>query len=51
MAFAGQAPGAASDPDTRSMYQTPDIAVQGQLLNEVAALIEAGKRGCKSSTG
>ena len=28
---------------TRSMYQTPDIAVQGQLLNEVAALIEAGK--------
>jgi zinc-binding alcohol dehydrogenase family protein len=28
---------------TRSMYQTPDIGVQGQLLSEVAALIEAGK--------
>jgi zinc-binding alcohol dehydrogenase family protein len=28
---------------TRSMYQTPDIAVQGHLLNEVAALIEAAK--------
>ena len=35
---------------TRLMYQTPDIAVQGQFLNEVVALIEAGKRGCKSST-
>jgi NADPH:quinone reductase-like Zn-dependent oxidoreductase len=28
---------------TRSMYQTPDVAVQGQILNEVAALIEAGE--------
>ena len=28
---------------TRSMYQTPDMADQGQLLNEVAALIESGK--------
>ena len=28
---------------TRSMYQTPDMANQGQLLNEVAALIESGK--------
>jgi NADPH:quinone reductase-like Zn-dependent oxidoreductase len=25
------------------MYQTPDMANQGQLLNEVAALIESGK--------
>lgn len=28
---------------TRSMFQTDDIAGQGSLLNEVAALIEAGK--------
>jgi zinc-binding alcohol dehydrogenase family protein len=28
---------------TRSMFQTPDMADQGVLLNEVAALIKAGK--------
>ena len=28
---------------TRSMYQTLDMANQGQLLNEVAALIDSGK--------
>ncbi len=28
---------------TRSMYQTADMADQGQLLNEVAALVDAGK--------
>ena len=27
---------------TRSMFQTPDMAQQGKLLNEVAALIESG---------
>ena len=29
---------------TRSMYQTLDMANQGQLLNEVAALIDSGRR-------
>ena len=28
---------------TRSMFQTPDVAEQGVLLNEVAVLIDAGK--------
>ncbi len=28
---------------TRSLYETPDMGEQGQLLNEVAALIDAGK--------
>jgi len=28
---------------TRSMYQTPDMGAQGQLLNELATLIENGK--------
>ncbi|MEI9896154.1 MAG: zinc-binding alcohol dehydrogenase family protein [Chthoniobacter sp.] len=28
---------------TRSMYSTPDMARQGELLNEVAALVEAGR--------
>ena len=28
---------------TSSMHRTPDMANQGQLLNEVAALIETGK--------
>lgn len=27
---------------TRSIFGTPDIAEQGKLLNEVAALIDAG---------
>lgn len=28
---------------TRSLYETPDIAEQSKLLNEVAALVEAGR--------
>ena len=28
---------------TRSLFTTPDIAQQGQLLNEVAALVDAGR--------
>ncbi len=28
---------------TRSMYQTPDMAEQGRLLGEVAALVDAGR--------
>ena len=28
---------------TRSMFETADIARQGNILNEVAALIDAGK--------
>ncbi|MEL7521676.1 MAG: zinc-binding alcohol dehydrogenase family protein [Cyanobacteria bacterium J06553_1] len=28
---------------TRSLFNTPDIAKQGELLNEVAALVEAGR--------
>ncbi|GLR08580.1 NADPH:quinone reductase [Mixta theicola] len=28
---------------TRSMYQTPDMARQGEILNEVAQLLDAGK--------
>jgi hypothetical protein len=28
---------------TRSLYQTPDRAAQGRLLNEVAALVDAGR--------
>ncbi|PTX94334.1 zinc-binding alcohol dehydrogenase family protein [Opitutus sp. ER46] len=28
---------------TRSRYQTPDMAEQGRLLNEVAALVDAGR--------
>ena len=28
---------------TRSMFQTPDMAEQGRLLNEVAVLVDAGK--------
>ncbi len=28
---------------TRSMFGTPDMARQGQLLNEVAALVDAGR--------
>ncbi|HEU4533904.1 MAG TPA: zinc-binding dehydrogenase, partial [Polyangiaceae bacterium] len=27
---------------TRSLYQTPDMAAQGRLLGEVAALVDAG---------
>jgi NADPH:quinone reductase and related Zn-dependent oxidoreductases len=28
---------------TRSMFNTPDIARQGEILNEVAALVDGGK--------
>ena len=28
---------------TRSMFNTPDIEVQGKLLNEVATLVDAGR--------
>jgi len=28
---------------TRSLFQTPDMAAQGRLLNEVAALVDAGR--------
>ena len=28
---------------TRSLFTTPDIARQGEILNEVAALLDAGK--------
>jgi len=28
---------------TRSIFGTPDMAEQGKLLNEVAALVDAGK--------
>jgi NADPH:quinone reductase-like Zn-dependent oxidoreductase len=28
---------------TRSLFDTPDIAEQGKLLNDVAALVDAGK--------
>jgi NADPH:quinone reductase-like Zn-dependent oxidoreductase len=28
---------------TRSRYQTPDMGEQGRLLNEVAALVDAGR--------
>ena len=27
---------------TRSLFRTPDMAAQGRLLNEVAALVDAG---------
>lgn len=28
---------------TRSLFDTPDIATQGKLLNEVSALVDAGR--------
>ena len=28
---------------TRSLYQTPDLARQGELLQQLAALVEAGR--------